>query len=95
LIKEKHQLDDHIRKFVLERIEKNHKLPKGAAIESFNYIDSGYIDSMGIVKFIIEIETEFDMNIQDSEIDSDEFRKIGGLISLIKKKILAKKADSD
>jgi predicted dehydrogenase/acyl carrier protein len=78
---------DLVLKFVLNKIEKNGRIPAGTDINAFNYIDTGYIDSIGLIKFIAEIETEFCIDISESDISSQTFKTIGGLISVIEKKL--------
>lgn len=73
--------------YVIRLIEKKVKLPKDVDIDSFDYIESGYVDSLGIIKFILEIEAEYDIEISDSDIESSEFRTVGGLISFVNMKI--------
>jgi acyl carrier protein len=80
-------MTDSIRQFVIKSIEKKSKLPKGIDIDSFNYIDTGYVDSLGIIKFVADIESTYDIEILDSDIESSELRTIGGLISIIDRKL--------
>ena len=88
-------MKDAIRQFVLRLIEKKAKLPKDTDIDSFNYIDCGYVDSIGIIKFIVEIESEFDIEILDTDLESLEFRTVGGIVSLINAKISGKDLNHD
>ena len=83
-------MTDSVRQFVLRLIEKKAKLPKDVDVDSFDYIDSGYIDSLGIIRFILEIESKYDIEISDSDMQSSEFRTVGGLVSLINRKIASK-----
>ncbi|MDM8564770.1 phosphopantetheine-binding protein [Candidatus Halobeggiatoa sp. HSG11] len=80
-------MSEKIRNFVISAIEKKGKLPKDCDIDSFNYIDSGYVDSMGIIKFMISIEAEFNIELTESNMESPEFKTIGGLVGIIKNKI--------
>jgi len=80
--------DQEIKKFVIDYIEKKGKLPKNTDIENLNYIDSGYIDSIGIIKFIVEIEQRFNVQISDEDMMSEKFKTIKGLISIIKNKLI-------
>jgi poly(ribitol-phosphate) beta-N-acetylglucosaminyltransferase len=77
---------EYILKFVVAMIEKKGKLPKGADLEAFDYLEAGYIDSLGLTKFIVRIESEFGVEISDADIDSPRFRTIGGVVSLIEGK---------
>ncbi len=77
--------DQEIKKFVIDYIEKKGKLPKNTDIEDLNYIDSGYIDSIGIIKFIVEIEQRFNVQISDEDIMSEKFKTVKGLADIIKR----------
>lgn len=79
-------MPDNIQEFILKQIEKKGKLPDNIDINTFNYIDSGYIDSMAIIKFAVELESKFDIEITDDDIISKDFKTVGGLVSLIKRK---------
>ena len=78
---------DNIRSFVLNKIQKKEKISETVDIDSLDYIKEGYVDSIGLIKFVVELETEFDIEITDEEISSNEFRVVGDLIKLIHKKI--------
>jgi D-alanine--poly(phosphoribitol) ligase subunit 2 len=80
-------MSDSVNKFVVQLIEKKTRLPKDIDIDKFNYVDTGYVDSLGIIKFIVEIESHFDIEITDTDIESPEFRTIGGIASIISNKI--------
>jgi acyl carrier protein len=80
-------MTDSITQFVVGLIEKKAKLPNNADISSLNYIDSGYIDSIAIIKFVVEIEAKYEIEISEADIESLEFRTIGGLVSIINKKL--------
>jgi len=80
-------MSDQIKHFVINAIEKKSKLPADCEIDSFNYVDSGYVDSMGMVKFVLSIEAEFDIELASADMESPEFKTIGGLIEIIKSKI--------
>ena len=79
-------MSDEIRQFIIKYISKKGKLSAGVNLDEFNYIDTGYIDSMGILKFVVELEQKFDIQISDDDIMLPEFKTIGGLISMIENK---------
>lgn len=79
-------MEEEIKDFVVNYIEKKGKLPQGVNLDEFNYIDSGYIDSMGIIKFVIALEEKFDVEISEDDMMLNEFRTIGGLVKIIKGK---------
>lgn len=78
---------ESIQEFVLELIEKDSRLPEGADIESFNYVDTGYIDSIGVIQFVVDIESRFEIEISDTDLESAEFRTVGGIVSIINRKV--------
>ncbi|MEI8129297.1 MAG: acyl carrier protein, partial [bacterium] len=77
---------EEIKDFILKYISKKGKLPKDIDVDKFNYIDTGYIDSMGLIKFVVELEQKFDVQITDDDMILPEFRTIGGLVESIKRK---------
>jgi acyl carrier protein len=78
---------DRVREFVIKAVEKRLKLPTSCHIDTFNYVDSGYVDSIAIMRFILEIEVEFNIDISSEEIESAEFRTVGGLTKIIYSRI--------
>jgi D-alanine--poly(phosphoribitol) ligase subunit 2 len=78
-------MQDSIRTFVLALLEKKSRLPKGFD-DASDFIKSGIVDSVGIIKFILEIESRFDIEITEADIESDEFRTVQGLVAMIGRK---------
>jgi len=81
-------MPDSIRSFVRELLEKKSRLPKGFD-DTTDFIQTGIMDSIGIIKFILELESRFDIEITDTDIESDEFRSIQGLVAMIHRKVTA------
>lgn len=80
-------MKEKIKEFVVNYVEKKGKLPANVHIDTFNYVDTGYVDSMGIIKFVVELEKEFDIEITDDDIMNSEFKIIGGLVKIIESKL--------
>lgn len=57
-----------------------------AAREGYEYLDTGALDSMGIVSMVMELEQRFGIRFEAEDMQSVEFRTIGGLISLIERR---------
>jgi len=72
--------------FVLGLLQKKSRLPQGFD-DTTDYIKAGIVDSIGIIKFILELESRFDIEIVDTDIESDEFRSVQGLTNLISSKL--------
>jgi acyl carrier protein len=51
-----------------------------AAIENFNFIEAGVMDSLAFVDFIEEIERKFSIEVNFHDIDPTEFTSIGGML---------------
>jgi len=75
-----------IHSFVLGLLQKKSRLPKDFN-EATDYIKAGIVDSIGIIKFILELESRFDIEIADTDIESDEFRSVQGLTNMISNKL--------
>lgn len=78
---------DFIRIAIVNLIEKKAKLPKDCDLNIFDYIESGYIDSMGLIKFIVDIEYKFDISISETDMEDSRFRTINGLVNIIDQKL--------
>lgn len=79
-----------VEKFIIDRIQVKDKIPEDCDHTKFDYVKEGYIDSIGLMKYIIDIETEFDIEIEENEILMPEFRTIKGIINLIEQKMAIK-----
>lgn len=78
-----------VREYVLDELQREYTFKKDADVDEINYIEEGYMDSLGLVQFIVSIEDTFQIEFSETEIDSPAFRKVGTLVELIEKKILA------
>lgn len=77
---------DAIKEFVLNYIQREYSLPADVDVMNFNYIDSGYIDSMGLIQFIATLEDEFNIAFSDEDLENPDIRIIGKLIEMIHEK---------
>ncbi len=75
-----------VREFVLDYLQKEYSFPEGADADSINYIENGYADSIGLLKFVVELEEEFGIEFTDEELSSPGFKVTGELIKLVEKK---------
>lgn len=78
-----------VKEFVTEYIQREYTVPEDKDIMSLNYIEEGYIDSMGYIQFISTIEDEFGIDFEIEDIDNPDMRIVGKLIEFINKKIIA------
>jgi len=55
--------------------------------EEANLLADMGLDSVAILQLILEIEKQFNITIQDNELDSDVFSKMANLIDIIEGKV--------
>ena len=85
-------MSEDIKAFLLQCIEKKYPLPENCDVNTFDYFESGHVDSMGIMEFVSAIEEHFDIEISESDMISPEFRCVKGLIEIIQTALQAKNA---
>lgn len=77
---------EEIKEFIVDYIQREYTLPADTDVMELNYIESGYIDSLGFVQFVALIEEEFDIVFSDEELDSPDMKVVGKLVALIDRK---------
>ena len=80
-----------IKEFVTEYIQREYTVPEDVDIMTLNYIEAGYIDSMGFIQFISTIEDEFDIEFEVEDIENPDMKIVGKLIDFISAKVAEKK----
>ena len=78
---------DNVKVFVVEYLEREYDLPEDIDFSTFNYIESGYVDSMGFIQFVTMLEDEYDIEFTDEELSDKTYQIIGNFIRLIESKI--------
>jgi acyl carrier protein len=76
-------MKDAVTQFVVSLIEENGKLPSDVQLDTFNYVESGYVDSIGLIKFVVEIEEEFNIELTEDDLAHQDFKTIGGVVRII------------
>ena len=76
-----------VREFVLETLQREYTFEEGVNVDEINFVDDGYMDSLGLIQFVAELEDEFEIEFTEEEMESDEFRTVGTLIKMIENKI--------
>lgn len=74
------------REYILMMLQREYSFKEGADVDDIDYIEEGYMDSIGLVQFIIDLEAEYDIQFTDEELSSKEFRTVGKLIEMVEKK---------
>jgi len=78
-----------VKEFVTDYIQREYTVPEDKDIMTLNYIEEGYIDSMGYIQFISTIEDEFGIEFEVEDIDNPDMRIVGKLIDFINEKLKA------
>lgn len=78
---------NNVKEFVIDYLEREYQLPADVDLDSFDYIESGYVDSMGFIQFIAMLEDEFDIEFTDDELSDKANQITGNLIKLVEEKI--------
>lgn len=76
-----------VKEFVTEYIQREYTVPAVTDIMTLNYIEEGYIDSMGLIQFIATLEDEFGIVFSDDDLQNPDIRVVGKLIQMIKSKM--------
>jgi len=56
-------------------------------INEFNFVDSGHLDSLEIIRFNMSVEKRFKIQIKFNTLLLKKYNTLGGLASIVKKKI--------
>jgi acyl carrier protein len=75
------------KEFILAELSRKGRIAADTDVDSLNYRQAGYIDSIGLIKFILTLEREFDIEFSEEEVGSDAFRVVGTLAGLIETKM--------
>ena len=82
------------RDFVFAFFEARGPIPGTSEAEqgSFDYVDGVVLDSFGIVEMVTELETQFGIAFSPEDLQSPEFRTIGGLIAMVERHLRSSQA---
>lgn len=80
-------VENNIVSFLVAQLQRRGPLPFAteAEILGYRYLDCGHVDSFGIVVFVTEIEERFGVVLGPEELQSEEFRTVGGVARLIER----------
>ena len=74
---------DAVVAFVVAYLESKERLPTGIDLERFDFIEAGFVDSIGLIRFVAKIESAFGMDFADGDVFDADFRTVGGLADLV------------
>ncbi len=77
---------DEVLEYIVTLLEKKKPIDRDIVVEELRYIEKGYVDSLGLMKFIVQIEDRFGIEILEDDMVSEEFSTVGGLVKIILEK---------
>lgn len=75
-----------VKEFVIDYIQREYTVPAEVDIMTLNYVEEGYVDSLGFVQFIAILEDEFGIQFSEEEMSNPDIKIVGKLISLVEAK---------
>lgn len=78
---------ERVKDFIINFIERDYSLPEDLDLMNLNYAESGYVDSISMIQFIVEIEEEFNITFSNDELNDPDIKIVGKLIELVNSKI--------
>lgn len=82
---------DNVREFVIDYIQREYTIPDDIDIINLNFVEEGYVDSLGLVQFIYTLEDEFGIFFSDEDLQNPDINVIGKLIAIVESKMGAGK----
>ena len=76
-----------VKDFVIDYIQREYTIPDDVDIMNLNFIEQGYVDSLGMIQFIYTLEDEFGITFSDEDLKNDDLKVVGKLISIVESKI--------
>lgn len=80
---EQNQITDSVRQFILEHFPSARRRPLG---EGDALLQSGIIDSMGVLDVVTFIENDFGITVNDDDLTPENFQTIGQIATYVQKK---------
>ena len=75
--------------YIVKLLEEKNKIDKKykSKIKDYQYLNSGHIDSLQLIHFILRLEKKYKIKLETEEKESSKFKTIGGLTDKIYTKI--------
>ena len=59
--------------------------PDISSFQDINFVEEGFLDSLDIMKLIVSLEDEFDIQIEPEDVLSENFENIDSISNLVKR----------
>ena len=82
---------ESVKDFIIEYIQREYTIPDDIDIINLNFVDEGYVDSMGLVQFIFTLEDEFGISFSEDDLQNPDIKIVGKLIAIVEAKMEAGK----
>ena len=76
-----------VKDFIVDYIQREYTVPNDVDILSLNFVDEGYVDSIGLIQFMYILEDEFNISFSDEDLKNPDIKIVGGLISIVESKL--------
>lgn len=76
-----------VKDFIIDYIQREYTIPADVDVMNLNFVEQGYVDSLGLIQFIYTLEDEFGITFSDEELKTDDIKVVGKLIAIVESKI--------
>lgn len=80
---------ENVKDFIIEYIQREYTIPDDIDIINLNFVEEGYVDSLGLVQFIYTLEDEFGISFSDDDLQNPDIKVVGKLIAAVESKMEA------
>lgn len=80
---------DDINAFIGELLLEKGPLPE-APLDGYDFVASGHVDSLGLLKFFMRIEDRFAIEITPADMVHRSLRTVGGVADMVERKLAAR-----
>ncbi len=77
------ELRKEVEEFVLEYLSNSSDLSEVEHSETLNFVDSGMLDSFGILSMIMDVESRFSIKLTAESLMQQEAKTVAGFASLV------------
>ena len=78
---------ENVKDFIVDYIQREYTIPEDIDVMNLNYVEEGYIDSMGLIQFIAVIEDEFNITFTDEDLAREDVKVVGKMVNLVTSKM--------
>lgn len=78
---------ENVKDFIIDYIQREYTIPEDIDIMNLNYVESGYVDSLGMIQFIAVIEDEYGISFSDDELAEPGIKVVGKLVDMVVAKL--------